>query len=121
VQHSTAASSSDRAIIPTLAADWRARHREALARWGALHPAEEAAGLAWGELLSRWHIQHGERAPDWQCAGCRQPIGGLEGLVLGDGNRVHLGCSLRFGERWRSDAAAGLRAIGLVPPAGVDP
>jgi hypothetical protein len=54
-QRSTAASLSDRAI-PTLAAGWLARHREALAHWGALHPAEEAAGQAWGELLSRWHM-----------------------------------------------------------------
>jgi hypothetical protein len=122
-QHSTATSSSDRAV-PTPAADWRARHRDALARWGALHPAEEAARLAWGELLSRWHMQHGERVPRWQCAGCREPIGGRAALDLADGNRVHLNeldCLLRFGKRWRSEAAAGLVAFGLVPPVGCDP
>jgi len=122
-QRSTAKSSSDRAM-PTPAADWHARHSEALARWGALHPAEEAAGLAWGELVSRWHMQHGERVPHWQCVGCREPIGGRAALDLADGNRVHLNefnCLLRFGERWRSEAAAGLEALGLVPPAGVDP
>jgi hypothetical protein len=122
-QRSTAASSSDRAI-PTVAAGWLARHREALAHWGALHPAEEAAGQAWGELLSRWHMQHGERVPHWQCAGCHEPIGGRVVLDLADGSRVHLNelnCLLRFGERWRSEAAAGVEALGLVPPARIDP
>jgi hypothetical protein len=45
VQHPTAESSPDRAL-PRLAADWRARHREALAYWGALYSAKEAAWLA---------------------------------------------------------------------------
>jgi hypothetical protein len=111
------------AVRAALAADWRARHREARAHWGALHPAEEAAGLAWGELLSRWHRLHGARAPEWQCAGCGEPIGGLAALTLADGNRVHLDrldCPLAFGERWRSEATAGLRALGLDPPLGFD-
>ena len=105
------------------ATDWGARHREALAHWGALCPADEAAWLAWGELQDRWHRQHGARAPEWQCAGCGQPISGLKALILGDGNRVYinkLGCPLAFGERWRSEAAAGLRAFGLDPPPGSD-
>ena len=122
VQHSTAASSSDRAI-PTPAAAWRARHREALAYWSAFHPSAEAAGLAWGEIENHWHMQQGERVPHWRCAGCREPIGKLEGLTLGDGNRVHLNkldCLLRFGERWRSEAAAGLQALGLDLPEGFD-
>ena len=44
-------------VVAALAgpSDWRARHREALAYWGALHPLEEAARLAWGELGNRWH------------------------------------------------------------------
>jgi len=105
------------------ATDWRARYREALAHWRALHPAERAAGLAWGELQDRWHRLNGARASEWQCAGCGQPIGGLEALTLADGNRVHLDkldCLLAFGERWRSEAAAGLRALGLDPPPGFD-
>jgi hypothetical protein len=67
-------------------------------------------------------MQYGERPPYWQCAGCREPIGGLAALDLGDGNRVHLddahglGCLLAFGERWRGEATAGLRALGLDPP-----
>jgi hypothetical protein len=100
--------------------DWRARHREALAYWSALHPAAEAARLAWGELLSRWHGLQGARAPEWQCAGCGAPMGGFAALDLADGNRVHinkLDCLLAFGEHWRNGATAGLRALGLDPPA----
>jgi hypothetical protein len=120
-QQSTAAPSSGRAI-PTPAADWRARHREALAYWGTFHPADEAAQLAWGELLNEWHRLHGRRAPEWQCAGCGQAIGGLMALTLSGGTRVHfdgLDCLLSFGERWRHEATAGLSALGLDPPAGL--
>jgi hypothetical protein len=112
------------AVKAALAADWGARHREALAHWGALRAADEAAWLAWGELQDRWHRLHGARAPEWQCAGCGEPVGGLAALTLADGNRVHLhklDCLLRFGKRWRSEAAAGLEALGLVPPTGCDP
>jgi hypothetical protein len=105
------------------ATDWRARHREALTYWGALHVAEEAAQLAWGELECRWHRLHGARSPEWQCAGCGARIGGLPALNLADGNRVHLDkldCLLAFGERWRSDATRALVAVGLRPPAEDD-
>jgi hypothetical protein len=116
-QHSTAASSSDRAI-PTPAADWRARHCEALAYWSAFHPADEAEHLAWGELEIRWHRLHRTRSPEWQCAGCGEPIGGLAAMTLADGSRVHFGddlsCLMAFGQRWRSAATKGLRALGLV-------
>ena len=67
-------------------------------------------------------MQYGERAPHWQCAGCREPIGGLQALDLADGSCVHLdgthglSCLLSFGKRWRREAAAGLRALGLYPP-----
>jgi hypothetical protein len=101
------------------AVDWHARHRESLAYWSALHDAEEAAGLAWGEMQVRWHRLHGRRAPEWQCAGCGEPIGGLPTLDLADGNPVHLDrldCLLSLGERWRSEAVACLQALGLDPP-----
>ena len=103
---------------------WPARHREALAYWGALNPAAEAARLAWGEMQWRWHRLHGERAAEWQCAGCGEPIGGLATLDLADGNRVHLDgldCLLSFGQRWRCEATAALHALGLDPPADCNP
>jgi len=88
---------------------------------GRAHGTGEAARLACGELLSRWHRLHGARAPEWQCAGCGEPIGGLAALDLADGNRVHFGdsldCLLAFGERWRREEAASLRAVGVDPPA----
>jgi hypothetical protein len=117
-QHSTSEPSSHCAT-PTREADWRARHGEALAHWGAHRTAEAAALLAWSELEDRWHRLYGERAPEWQCAGCGKPMGARAALTLTDGNRVHfdqLYCILAFGGRWRREAAAGLRALGLVAP-----
>jgi hypothetical protein len=86
-------------------------------------PGKPAQGLAWGELLNEWHNRHGTRVPQWQCAGCEQAIGGVATLTLADGSRVHLDtfdCLLSFGERWRSEAADGLRALGLDPPPGFE-
>jgi hypothetical protein len=108
-------------VVAALAepADWRTRHHEALAYWGALHPADETARLAWGELQNRWHRLHGEKVPEWQCAGCDEPIGGLPALDLGDGNREHLDrldCVIRYGARWRGAATRALVYIGLQPP-----
>jgi hypothetical protein len=123
VQHPTSELVSDRAV-PTPATYWRARHREALAYWRALHPVDEAAGFAWGEMQVRWHSLHGERVPHWQCAGCREPIGGRTVLTLADTGRVHLDkldCLLRFGDRWRGEATASLMALGLTPPEGIEP
>ena len=50
--------------------DWHARNHEALAYWGALHPPDEAAELAWRELQNRWHQFYRKRFPARQCAGC---------------------------------------------------
>jgi hypothetical protein len=109
-------------VVAALAgpSDWHARHIEALSHWSALHHAQEAAQLAWGELQCRWHRLHAEPAPKWQCAGCGEPIGSLSVLDLHDGNQVHLDkldCLIRYGARWRSAATLELIAIGLRPPA----
>jgi len=109
----------NKSAIMAALADWRARHHEALAYWGTLYPAAEAERLAWGEIIAAWHKRLGPRWPEWQCAGCHAPIGGLPALELADGNRVHLeklDCLFSFGERWRGEATAGLRALGLDPP-----
>jgi hypothetical protein len=108
------------------ATDWRDRHQEALAHWSVLHPASEAERLSWGELQVRWRRLHGELAPEWQCAGCTEPIGGREALPVDDGNRVHLDdahgldCIIAYGERWRGAATRALVAMGLRPPPGMD-
>jgi hypothetical protein len=110
------------ALLPILteAADWCARHREALAYWGVLHASTEAAQLAWSELQNRWHWLHGARSRAGRCTGCNEPIGGLRALTLADSSCVHFGnrldCLLAYGERWRREATAGLRALGLNPP-----
>jgi hypothetical protein len=51
---------------------------------------------------------------------------GEAALDLADGTRVHLDeahrldCLLAFGERWRGEAVAGLRALGLDPPPSIE-
>jgi hypothetical protein len=103
------------------ATDWPARHREALTHWSALHPADEAASLAWGEIADRWHRLHGERVPAGRCAGCGELIGDRPALDLADHNRVHfdaLDCLLDYGRRWRDAATRALVALGLPPPDG---
>ena len=93
---------------------------------GGRRPKAEAERLAYGDLIEEWRKAHGRRWPGWQCAGCDEPIGGLSSLTLSDGNRVHFDeeneCLIRFGRRWRGDAVAGLRALGveLPPPAGYE-
>jgi hypothetical protein len=92
---------------------------------GAYRSHLEAQCLAFGELLDEFRENHGRRWPAWQCAGCDEPIGGLSAQTLGDGNRVHFDeknqCLIRYGRRWRGDAIAGLRAMGLDPPPGFEP
>jgi hypothetical protein len=105
------------------AADWRARHIRALDHWAVSHPADEAACLAWGELVNRWHRLHGVCVPRWQCAGCGEPISAAVALDLADGCRVHLAdldCLLDYGARWRRAAIRGLVALGLQPPAATE-
>jgi hypothetical protein len=122
-QHSPAETSSDR-YVSKAAADWLVRHREALAYWRLFHVPSEAARLAWGEMENEWHQLHGEHIPSHVCAGCGELIGGLPVLEVGHGSRVHIGdldCVIRFGERWRAAATAGLRAIGLSPAEGSEP
>jgi hypothetical protein len=112
-------------VVAALAgsSDWHARHVEALSHWSALHPADQAAQFAWGELQVQWHNGYSERLQEWQCAGCGEAIGGIRSLDFQDGNRVHLDkldCLLRYGERWRGAATRALVAMGLQPPAGED-
>jgi hypothetical protein len=102
---------------------WWRRHRTIRTiHWGLTGrwTQDRAEGLAYGELLDEWCKSHGRRWPVWQCAGCDEPIGGLSALLLADGNRVHFDeereCLIRFGQRSRDEAVAGLQAFGLHPP-----
>jgi hypothetical protein len=105
---------------------WRRHYLLRTINWeiSAVRPESEARGIAWGELEDRWHRLHGARTPEWQCAGCGEPLAGFPTLDLADGNCVHfhtLVCLLAFGKRWRAEAAAGLKALGLDPPEGCAP
>jgi hypothetical protein len=99
---------------------WRERFTARTFEWqGRKREWKKAEQLAWGDILNEWHLLHGRRSPAWQCAGCGQPISGLEVIELPDCNRVHfepIDCLLRFGRRWRSDAEVALLAVGLEPP-----
>jgi hypothetical protein len=101
---------------------WRKQYAERAAhRESGQHSRREAELLAWRELESRWHMQHGERVPREICGGCRRPIGAAEALDLIDGARVHgsgSDCLIRHGNRWRTAATRALVEFGLQPPAG---
>jgi hypothetical protein len=101
--------------------DWQRRYREALAYWKSLHPSDEAAALAWGEMQNRWHRLHGERFPVGRCAGCGRALRNLLALEVDRGTQVHvddLACLISYGDLWRSAANRGLVGLGLTPPAG---
>lgn len=103
-------------------AEWLDLFAARLAHWFARGQRRwhEAELIAFSECVLKWHQRHGRRLAAWRCAGCDAAIGGLAAaLTLADGNRVHfdkLDCLLSFGHRWRSEAIAGLQALGLDPP-----
>src|SRR5271169_3307620 len=107
------------------AAWWRGHFIIRTIRWelGGYRSHSEAQHLAYGDLLNEFQRRHCRRWPAWQCAGCDEQIGGLSALTLADGNRVHFGekrdCLIRSGRRWRGEAVAGLRLLGLDPPPSV--
>jgi hypothetical protein len=95
--------------LTVLTHDWRAGDRE----------LDAAARLAWEDLINEWHKKSGKRWPAWQCAGCGNPIGGLEAIGLPDGNRVHfepIDCMIDFGRRWREEAKNALLLLGVRYP-----
>jgi hypothetical protein len=112
---------------PAEKTDWHLRHAEALTHWRALHPEAKAESLAWGGMQDRWHRLYGARAPEWQCAGCGELIGGYQALDLTENNRVHLDenhgieCLIAYGECWRNAATRALVAIGLKSPFANEP
>jgi hypothetical protein len=99
---------------------WRALFEERASRHRCIgRTRAEAERLAWGDLQSRWYIEHGERVPGDLCAGCRLPIGDGKVLNMIDGNRVHFetnACLIRHGDRWRDAATRALEEMGLRAP-----
>jgi hypothetical protein len=83
------------------------------------HPRLKAERLAWSELQSKWHIEHGARVDPALCAGCGRPIGERQKLALPDGTAVHLDtfdCLVMYGKRWRGAADTALIEMGLTRP-----
>ena len=117
-----AADSAPDAVHKRAPAWWRRQYLVRAIHWelSGARSQGRARVIAWGELEDRWHRLHSAHIPQWQCAGCGMPIGGLPALELADGSRVHfaysLACLLSCGERWRDEATAGLKALGLLPP-----
>lgn len=105
---------------------WCRRYEIRTSQWrlSGTREKDEAERLAYGELLDEWRQSQGQRWPAWQCAGCDEPMGGRPTLMLSGEYRVHFDeereCLIRFGLRWRSEAVAALKAVGLDPPLGFE-
>jgi hypothetical protein len=105
---------------------WRgfSEERAAIREIGGGRRREEAEGLAFGDVILRWHHRYGVRPDSRRCAGCDDELTGEAGLVLCDGTRLHLdgargvNCAIAYGLKWRGAAVAALRVLGLDPPRG---
>jgi hypothetical protein len=104
------------------AADLRDRYEEraAIRQFDGGYSKEQAERLAWGEVAGIWYRQHGQRVPAATCAGCGKPISGRPVLLLPHGERAHADdnsrCSVAYGHRWKTAAAAALVVIGIPTP-----
>jgi hypothetical protein len=74
----------------------------------------------WGEAINEWHRRHGKKPDPTRCAGCGQRHDdGCRTMRLPDDAVVHLGdvhglnCLIEYGQRWRTAAADGLRAMDI--------
>jgi len=108
----------------TPASSWLELFLERCFRWelnGHRSPAE-AASLAFGDCLWRWHRQHSQPRRVSGCAACGEPLTDTNAFDIDDGVQVHFNqgfsCIRRYGAAWRSKAVTGLRTVGLEPPPG---
>ena len=88
-------------------------------------PLMEAVRLAFGDLVNEWHRRHGVRTDQDRCAGCGEGLPVDVGMIVDQGGvRVHFDavrgfdCLVSYGQRWRSNAAAALGAMGVQSPSG---
>jgi hypothetical protein len=99
--------------------DWEDWFRTETARRVPALGADAANRRVWGIALTLWHGLHGEQSDPRCCAGCGRPVG--QGFRLPDGAAIHddtrfTDCLIRYGQRWRGRATAGLSALGLREP-----
>jgi hypothetical protein len=82
----------------------------------------EARRIVWGEAEWKWHLRHGSPPDPDRCAGCGMRILNGDGMQLLDGAMVHVSdpdvveCLAIYGAQYRSAAAVGLMALGLMRP-----
>jgi hypothetical protein len=108
---------------------WRDRFTARIAHWSldGQRPWQEAERLAFGEMILDWNRLHGARPEPGRCAGCGDEMANDVGFgVDSNGTCVHFGgvrrddCIIAYGQKWRSAAIAGLRALGVDPPKGFE-
>jgi len=90
---------------------------------GGERPHDEAARLAFGDLINEWHRRHGSCLEEDCCAGCGDELPSEAGLIVDRGGiRIHFDavrgfdCLVAYGQRWRSEAVTALEAMGLDAP-----
>lgn len=101
---------------------WQVMLADELARARELgRPAAVAGDVAFEACVALWHQQHGARPRQGRCAGCDLQLGPAR-FVASPGVEVCPGgatltCLATYGRRWRGEAVAGLRAVGVTRPA----
>jgi hypothetical protein len=111
------------------AAWWRGQFAARSVHWSLDGHREwqEAERLAFGDMIIEWHRRHGACPDPRRCAGCGEELSDGVGIVVDHGGaRVHfdaarrIDCIVEFGQKWRGAAVAGLRMLGVNPPAGFE-
>lgn len=112
--------------LPTAVENWRAHYEEraAIRQYLGGYDCTTAERLAYGELLTDWHREHGAKPDPARCAGCGGALAGHPAHAFPDGAGVHtdgdLECWNAYGKRWRAAAADGLAQLGIARPEGFD-
>jgi hypothetical protein len=99
---------------------WLAFERRMARRREPHASAAQVERMAWNAVAGEWHRQNGERAPEGICAGCCQPLAGVDVLLLPHGEHAHAdadyACIAAYGRRWRWAAAVALAQYGIPAP-----
>jgi hypothetical protein len=112
------------AAEPAFATDWLDLFKQRRSSWelDGQRSQAEAAVLAYGDCIWRWHRQHHKPQRMSGCAACGEPLTAGDAFDIDDRVQVHFdrgfSCIRRYGIAWRSKAVAGLRTVGVEPPPG---
>src|SRR5215472_17955066 len=92
--------------------DWVGDFHRRCIHWtvGRHRSPAEAAVLAFGDCLWRWHAKHPEPKQEGVCVGCGEPLG-EHNIDVDDGILVHydteFNCLRCYGDIWRRRAVIG--------------